>query len=130
MRRRLRQPLSLQPEPSAIDRPKHKDRSAAKGTPSGPRLQAIAPLAEDALLFAAATDVAVALCLQMQALVAQLLRGWSPERSDPRLMGLGIRSGPSVVAAGVGLGYAPCIPGPLRSMRYASSLRSSPRVIL
>ena len=105
--------MSLQPDASAIDRPMHKDRSAAKGTLSGPRLQAIAPFAEDALRFAAATDVAVTLRLKMQALVAQLLRGWSPERSDPRLMGLGIRSGPSVVVAGVGLGYAPCIPGPL-----------------
>ena len=67
--------------------------------------------------------------LKMRALVAQLLRGWSPERSDPRLMGLGIRSGSSVVAAGVGLGYAPCIPCPLRGMHHASSLRSSPRAI-
>ena len=65
--------------------------------------------------------------IKMRALIAQLLRGWSPERSDPRLMGLGIRSGPSVVAAGVGLRYAPCIPGLLRGMRHASSLRRSPR---
>ena len=80
--------------------------------------------------FAAATNVAVKLYLILQAPVAQLPRGWSQKRSDPRLMGLGIRSGSSVVAAGVGLGYAPCIPGPLRCMRYASYLRSSPRVFL